>query len=99
MKPSTGVPLMRKERNLQDRVTPKHRQSERSRGVCVWECPKHKESFAGSSGIRRSHKAVGKRASSLLHCCNCVDFLGCSNAGGAVPWCPLKPRSTCRVSD
>lgn len=70
----------------------------RAVGVCVWECPNHRESFSRCLGIRRSHRAVGRRAE-LLHCCNWVDFLRCSNAGNAIPWCPCKPRSTPWISD
>lgn len=64
--------------------------------VCVWECPNHKESFAGRLGMRRSQEAVGKRFS-LLHCCSCVGFSRCSHASKAILRCPLKPRSTRRV--
>lgn len=85
-KPSTSVLLTRKERSLQDRVTLKHWQ--RVSGVCLClGMPQPQEGFAGRLGMRRSHEAVGKRAS-LLHCCSCVDFLRCSRARTAIAPCP-----------
>lgn len=66
--------------------------------MCVWEIPKHQGSFAICLGMKRSHEAVGKRAS-LIHHCNSVEFLRYSSACNAIPWCPLKLRTTHWVSN